>query len=128
MNDLVQRITNAIFRQEGMSVDHRNPGNLRAAPWLHGTSYSVVAMGGGFWMPASREQGVAGAAHVVALHIAEGDSLKQLIGGKPGYAGWAPATDGNKTAEYIAHVKEWAAIPDENLPLWNYILETEVAS
>lgn len=118
MNDLVQRITNAIFRQEGMGPTYHNPGNLRGAPWLKGTPYSVLPMVGGFWAPTSRAQGVAGAAHVVALHIAEGNTLKELI------SIWAPASDNNDTAAYIAHIKEWAAIPDENLPLWNFIEET----
>lgn len=85
-----------------------------------------VAYANGFWLPRSRAEGVAGAAHVVALHIAEGDSLSQLIGGKPGYGGWAPVSDGNKTAEYIANVKNWAGIPDEKLALWNYILDPAV--
>ena len=110
MNDLVQRIVNAIFRQEGMSAEYFNPGNLRYAPWLE--SPRLV---GGFWNPTSRAQGVAGAAHVVALHIAEGNSLTQLI------TIWAPPSDGNATAQYIANVKEWAAIPDENQPLESFI-------
>lgn len=118
MNDLIQRITNAIFRQEGMGPDHANPGNLRAAPWLKGTEYGVItASASGFWVPTSRAQGIAGAAHVVALHIAEGNSLRQLI------SIWAPASDGNNTEQYIANIKEWAGIPDANLPLWNYIME-----
>lgn len=115
MTDLIQRITQAIFRQEGMGPTYHNPGNLRGAPWLKNTPYSTIAITGGFWSPTSRAQGIAGAAHVVALHIAEGDSLAKLI------SIWAPPSDGNNTAAYIAHVKEWAAIPDENLPLWNYI-------
>lgn len=125
LNDLIQRIVNAILKQEGMSPDHHNPGNLRGAPWLHGTNYSIIPLQGGFWLPVSRAQGVAGAAHVVALHIAQGDSLRTLIDGRPdgSYAGWAPAADKNNTEAYIQHVKEWAAIPDENLPLWNFILD-----
>ena len=130
MNDLIQRITNAIIRQEGESPAHQNPGNLRGAPWLHGTEYGkVIAMAGGFWVPTSRAQGIAGAAHVVALHIAQGDSLTQLIGGREAdpahgvvaYAGWAPSSDGNKTAAYIANVMKWANIPDAKLPLWYFI-------
>src|ERR1019366_2897499 len=33
MTDLIQRIVNAIIRQEGMAADYTNPGNLRGAPW-----------------------------------------------------------------------------------------------
>lgn len=109
MNDLIQRITSAIFRQEGMPADYSNPGNLRAAPWLPHPSIAK-----GFWRPDSRAQGIAGAAHVVALHIAEGNSLAQLI------SIWAPPTE-NNTAGYIANVKQWASIPDEHVPLWNFI-------
>lgn len=130
MNDLISRIANAIFRQEGEGPAHQNPGNLRSAPWLKGTQYGVVmSSAGGFWCPTSRAQGMAGAAHVVALHIAQGDSLSELIGGRKAdpahgvvaYAGWAPSSDGNDTAAYIKNVAQWAGIPDVNLPLWNFI-------
>lgn len=67
MTNLIERITEAIFRQEGMPLDYHNPGNLRGAPWL---TKPVIEKG--FWQPASRAQGVAGAAHVIALRIAMG--------------------------------------------------------
>lgn len=130
MNNLIERLVNAILRQEGESPASPNPGNLRAAPWLHGTEYGkIIAMAGGFWVPTSRAQGVAGAAHVVALHVAQGDTLEQLIGGRKAdpehgvveYAGWAPEADHNKTAQYIANVALWAGIPNTKLPLWNFI-------
>ncbi len=110
MNDLIQRIVNAIIRQEGMPLDYKNPGNLRRAPWLVNPSIE-----NNFWIPNSRSEGVAGAAHVVALHIAEGNTLVQLI------SIWAPASDNNNTANYIQNVKEWAQIPDESVPLYSYI-------
>lgn len=125
MTDLIQRLTTAIFRQEGRPADHTNPGNLRDCPWLIQHTKAgyrfypygkLVQYAEGFWVPRSRAEGVAGAAHVVALHIAKGDSLAQLI------STWAPPTDHNNTALYIAHLKEWAAIPDENCPLWDYLL------
>src|ERR1019366_9075499 len=100
MNDLLQRLVNAIIRQEGMPADYANPGNLRAAPWL---SKPMIAIG--FWRPVSRAEGVAGAAHVVALHVARGESLATLI------SSWAPPTE-NHTLAYIANVKLWAQIPD----------------
>jgi hypothetical protein len=109
MNDLIQRIVNAIFRQEGMPFDYLNPGNLRAAPWR-----VKPVVQGGFWGPASRAEGVAGAAHEVALRIAEGQSLAQLINA------WAPASE-NPTSAYLANVKAWAAVPDENVPLWMFL-------
>lgn len=134
MNDLIQRLANAIFRQEGMGPEYRNPGNLRDAPWFPkgslGRYYPCpadnlpetnLAYASGFWVPRSRAEGVAGAAHVIALHIAEGNSLEQLI------SIWAPQADGNDTKLYIQHVKEWAAIPDEKLALWNYIQDPVVS-
>ena len=128
LNDLIQRITNAILRQEGMGPDHANPGNLRDCPWFPGNGVGkryypgtdpteMVRYVGGFWVPRSRAEGVAGAAHVVALRIAEGQSLRELI------SAWAPPSDHNDTEAYIAHVQQWAGIPDVNLPLWNYILD-----
>lgn len=109
MNDLVQRLVNAIIRQEGMGISHPNPGNLRFAPWLQNPL--IV---NNFWVPATRQQGIAGAAHVVALHIAEGNSLTQLI------SIWAPASE-NNTQTYIQNVAEWACIPDVNVALYTLI-------
>ncbi len=134
MNDLISRITNAIFRQEGEGAAHPNPGNLRDAPWFPRAVTDAGARfypntnpkellkyssSGGFWVPRSRAEGIAGAAHVVALHIAQGDSLEALI------TRWAPPTDGNDTKAYIAHVAEWAGIPDTKLPLWNFIQDQD---
>jgi len=34
MNDLIQRIANAVIRQEGQPPDAFNAGDLRGAPWL----------------------------------------------------------------------------------------------
>jgi hypothetical protein len=110
MTNLIERIVAAIFRQEGMPADDPNPGNLRGAPWLKSP---VIC--NRFWVPASRAEGIAGAAHVVALHIAEGNSLYELI------LDWAPPSQ-NNTTQYIANVKEWAAIPDDTVPLWNYLV------
>lgn len=109
MTDLIERITEAIFRHEGMPANFNNPGNLRSAPWLGG---AVITSG--FWAPSTRQEGIAGAAHCVALRIAMGQTLTQLI------TAWAPPSE-NNTAEYIANVKQWAEVPDENAPLWNYL-------
>jgi hypothetical protein len=111
MNTLIQLIVNAIIRQEGEPATAHNPGNLVSAPWLP----NPIPMQGGFWYPVSRAQGIAGLAHCVALRIAEGETLTQLI------SAWAPSSDGNNTTVYIANVKAWCAIPDENTPLQNYL-------
>jgi hypothetical protein len=119
--DLIQRICNAIIRQEGEPMTAVNPGNLRGAPWL--TSPVIVA---GFWKPVSRAQGIAGLAHLVALHVAEGNTLTDFIAGHPGvYAGFAPGADKNDPAAYIADVLAWAGIPSAVEPLWNFIGEVK---
>ena len=112
MNDLIQRITNAIIRQEGMPPDYHNPGNERGAPWL-----VKPTIAGGFWKPLTRAEGVAGIAHVIALHVAKGDSLRALI------SSWAPPSDGNATETYIQNVLDWAEIPNATEPLWNFLGE-----
>jgi hypothetical protein len=109
MTDLVQRITEAIFRQEGESELYTNPGNLRAAPWL-----TKPVISNGFWVPKNRAEGEAGAFHCIALRVAMGQTLRELI------SAWAPPSE-NKTEIYIQNVKKWAEIPDENLPLLNWI-------
>lgn len=146
MNDLIERLVNAIIRQEGMKPDYTNPGNLRDCPWFPiltkdgkpwipplvnpkpafvryypdtmdtAGNVEYVEYGKGFWIPRTRAEGLAGAAHVVALHIAEGNTLTQLI------SIWAPPTDNNNTAAYIANVQKWAAIPDANVPLQDYMV------
>ena len=93
-----------------MPADYVNPGNLRAAPWRIGPLIE-----GGFWKPATRAEGIAGMAHVVALHIAKGDSLRQFI------SKWAPSADGNNTAAYIQNVLDWAELPSADDPLWSFI-------
>lgn len=111
MTDLITRLTLAIFRQEGEPPTALNPGNLRFAPWL---LHPVIR--DGFWVPGSRAEGVAGAVHCVALRVAEGQSLRQLV------TAWAPPQDHNKTEKYIANVKEWAKVPDENVALYMYLV------
>ena len=83
MNKLIQRIVNAQIRQEDEPPTALNPGNLRGAPWL-----TNPVIENGFWVPGSRAEGVAGLAHEVALHIAEGQSLTQYL------TDYAPPGDG----------------------------------
>jgi len=109
MTDLIGKIAAAIIRQEGNNPHSLNPGNLRAAPWKKNPIITD-----NFWKPASREEGIAGIYHVVALHIAKGESLTQLI-----YS-WAPPSDNNPTAQYLVNVKKWTGIPDEHEALWKY--------
>lgn len=114
MTNLIERITLAIFRQEGEPADSLNPANLVYPYWL--MKPTPVIDKEGFWVPRTRAEGEAGALHCVALRIAEGQSLAQLI------TAWCPPNNPkNNTPVYIANVKEWANIPDENAPLWNYL-------
>lgn len=144
MTDLIQRLTAAIFRQEGMAPTWNNPGNLRDCPWFpiatavqlegwgasgrwpdyaprraypDGTLVQRVLLGnsGWFWNPRTYQEGAAGALHDVALHVAEGNNLVQLI------SIWAPLVDKNNTNQYITNVATWAAIPDIHVPLWTLL-------
>lgn len=140
--EIVLRITQAIIRQEGEPITALNPGNLRDCPWCElkrapasaglppgsigiplervysdGTTvrYELRGGRGRFWIPRSRAEGIFGIIHVVSLHAVEGDNLRKLI------TRWAPPEDHNATAEYVAHVAEWAAVPDPDAPLMNFL-------
>lgn len=113
MQDLINKIAAGIFRMEGRPLDHHNPGNLRLAPWLPKGTWGIDKYG--FWVPSSRAQGVAGAIHVIALRIAMGQSLRELLGA------YAPSSDGNNTEAYIKAMLEWTGIPSDTEPLWNYL-------
>ena len=114
----IESIRAAIMRQEGEPVNPTNPGNLRSAPWLSG----IIPMHDEFWNPATIQEGIAGLDHLIALHRAEGNTLTDFIAGHPGvYAGFAPGTDGNNDAVYIADVMKWTGITDANAPLWDYL-------
>lgn len=135
LGQLIDVLRTAIYRQEGMPLDCTNPGNLRDCPWFPGESplesngtvisrrkyptgapvqYKLTGSGI-FWNPTSRALGDAGAAHVIALHIAEGNTLAQLVGC------WAPALDGNATAQYVLNVMAWTDINSADAPLANLI-------
>ena len=115
-NDLVTRLVNGIIRQEGAPATALNPGNIRQTPWLSRSTTKA-----GMWVPVSRAQGIAGICHIVALHIAEGDSVAGFLGGRTGYSGYAPAADHNDPATYIKNVCTWANIADPEEPMWNLI-------
>ena len=109
MTDLISRIVAAHIRQEGAPLGALNPGRLRSAPWQ-----VAPLTENGFWKPGSRNEGIAGLTHQVALNVARGYSLRQHI------ERFAPPAE-NNTEAYIANVKLWASIPDENRPLWDFI-------
>lgn len=120
MNDFLFRLISAIATQEGFFLNgslprrDNNPGDLRNAPWL---IHPVVVKG--FWEAASLQEGLAGLYHQVALDIARGWTLEQLI------SSWAPASDGNRTSEYISETARRVGIPS-NVPLWNFLTIEEI--
>jgi hypothetical protein len=138
LGELCDSIVSAIVREEGRPLDDTNPGDLRDAPWfpgeppiVDGTPYRVVSrrthydktpvayrlQSGNnepFWNPRSRAEGLAGAFHVVALHVAELNSLAELI------SDWAPPVE-NKTSVYLANVQKWTGITDSSVPLVSLI-------
>lgn len=148
MTNVIERVVNAIMRMEGRPADDPNPGDVRDPVWFPGVAPLVTDVGGVFqvlsrrkyfngsqvvyrlqvstrepiWVPRSRVEGEAGIVHLVCLHMAEGDSLAGFLGGSNHYVGYAPAADKNKPSTYIANVKLWAEIPDENAPLASYLL------
>lgn len=117
MQITIESIRAAIIRQEGEPYTATNPGNLRGAPWFPNPSIH-----NNFWFPPNREIGIAGLDHLIALHRAQGNTLRDFIAGHPGiYSGFAPGSDGNKPDVYIANVMNWTGIPDADLPLWTWV-------
>lgn len=112
MTDLLGALCSAIAYQEGFFTEgslpqrNRNPGDLRVAPWLtHPTIQN------GYWVADSLPIGIAGLYHQVALNVARGYSLRQLINA------WAPASDSNNPTVYLANVMKWCGITDSEVPL-----------
>lgn len=115
--DLIYRLACAIAQQEGFFSEKAtrpqwdfNPGDLRDAPWLTHPKHD-----GGYWKADSIAQGVAGIFHQIALDVARGMSLRQLVNA------WAPAADGNNPAVYLQNVMRWTGITDADQPLWNLL-------
>jgi hypothetical protein len=115
MDNLISRLASAIASGEGFFVNgalparDNNPGDLRAAPWL---VHPVVA--NGFWVAASAAQGTAGLYHQIALDIARGYTLRQLI------TAWAPASDGNATENYVNETARRTGL-NPDTPLWDFL-------
>lgn len=126
----------AIATQEGFFVPGSrpertgNPGDLRAPAGTLGVrQVPATAMKPAyatrlgafdnerFWLPSSLEEGTAAAIHLIAASILAGDSLVALINR------WAPASDGNYPAEYVAHVAAWVGITPDlfRIPLMQFL-------
>ena len=115
MDNVISLLASAIASGEGVFVNgslpqrNNNPGDLRAAPWL---KHPVIAHG--FWVAGSMAEGIAGLYHQIALDIARGWTLRQLI------TAWAPESDGNNTTNYIAETARRTGL-DTDVPLYNYL-------
>ena len=115
VEDLIFKLASAIATGEGFFVNgslparDNNPGDLRAAPWL-----TNPAVAHGFWVARSLPEGIAGLYHQIALDVARGYTLRQLI------TAWAPPSDGNNTANYISETARRTGL-DADTPLWNYL-------
>ncbi len=118
MTNLIGKLCAAIAQQEGWNAPtsagatpnlpqrNRNPGDLRAAPWLaHATIVN------GYWVADTVAQGIAGLYHQVALDIARGYTLRCLLNA------WAPASDHNDPASYISNVMRMTGIADADVAL-----------
>jgi len=99
MTGFLDKLCSAIAKEEGFFVAgalparNNNPGDLRSAPWLVNP-----AIEHGFWHARSTAEGIAGLYHQVALDIARGWTLRQLI------FAWAPPSDNNRTEQYLKDV------------------------
>lgn len=114
---LLYKLASAIATAEGFFVSNslparnNNPGDLRAAPWL-----PTAKIEGGFWVAPTREAGIAGLYHQIALDIARGASLRALI-----YK-WAPPTE-NNTSNYLNETARRVGVDptDFDKPLWTFL-------
>jgi len=115
MDNLISLIASAIASEEGffaagtLPARDNNPGDLRAAPWL---THPIVT--NGFWVAPTLAQGIAGLYHQIALDIARGYTLRQLI------TAWAPASDGNATENYVNETSRRTGL-NPDTPLWNFL-------
>jgi hypothetical protein len=128
MVDLIGKLASAISTAEGFWVDgslparDNNPGDLRQAPWLHNPTLQH-----GFWVAPSKQAGIAGLMHQIALDIARGWTLRKLI------ETYAPPSDGNATENYLKETCRRVGLPyyppeqsTQELPLWDYLEITEI--
>lgn len=116
MHDLLGKLCSSISTAEGFFTTgpslpkrNNNPGDLRSAPWLAHAPISE-----GFVHFSTPAQGIAGLYHQVALDIARGASLKQLI-----YK-WAPPSE-NNTSNYLTETARRVGIIDVDQPLQNFL-------
>lgn len=115
MNDLVDRIAEAIARMEGyfqpgsIAQRNNNPGNLR--------SWGARPVESGYVKFNTPEEGWAALKQQIRRNIDRGLNLLEFFGGKPGvYAGYSPAADRNDPVNYARFVARQAGV-DLTTPL-----------
>ena len=120
----IYKLACSIATAEGFFVSNSlpsrmfNPGDLRGAPWL--PKPNLV---NGFIQFDSVAQGVAGLVHQLALDIARGQSIQQLI------YGYAPPSDGNNSENYLLETCRRMGIDpgkDLDTPLQNFLTPLEI--
>lgn len=136
---VVDALVAGIIKQEGEPPTATNPGNIVDPVWFPGTfghrayydgspvHYRVTSGGRMFWVPRTRQEGISAIEHVVWLKCAEGWTMTELIAGRSNaqgvlVGGYAPASDGNDPAAYVAHLLMWTGI-DPLKPMWDALHE-----
>lgn len=120
-NDFLDKLVSAVAHMEGAAVAgsipqvRHNPGNLRYAHQANATRPDGSTLGNLAVEPIaefrSTEAGICALYRDLLAKIAQGQTLRQLI-----YV-YAPPSDGNDTAAYLANVLTWTGItnPDQKL-------------
>ena len=92
-----------------------NPGNIRKSndPWQ---GLAAAQDDPAFFTFKDASWGIRAMA-IIIIGYYDRDNINTITGV---ITKWAPPSE-NNTAAYIANVKEWAQIPDETQPLWNYL-------
>ena len=95
-----------------------NPGDLRLAPWVQHPHIE-----GGFWRPNSIEEGIAGVYHQLALDIARGWSLRQVVNT------YAPPSENNSAVYLVETARRMGMDPakDLDVPLWTFMSIAKIA-
>jgi hypothetical protein len=112
---VIEKLASAIASREGFwaagdPLPRRinNPGDLVQAPWL-----PARARASGKVHFESLPEGIAGLYHQIALDIARGKTLRQLINK------WAPPPQNDPTT-YLAEVVKLTGL-DPDVKLWEYL-------
>lgn len=106
------------FAKGSLPNTDNNPGDLRLAPWVQ---HPTIVKG--FWHPTTPAEGIAGLYHQLALDIARGQTLRQLV-----YT-YAPPSDGNNSQNYLNETGRRMGIDSTEFdtPLWGFLSLEKIA-